>query len=437
MKNEFSDSRKAALGLLEFISKSPSPFHAVHTIEEELKNEGFERLSETQSWSLKRGGKYYVVRNGSSLAAFTLPGDEKPLRFQMICSHTDSPSFKIKENFELQPDACYRRLNVEKYGGMILSSWLDRPLSVAGRILTEENGKLVSRLICVDRDLLMIPNLAIHMNREINDGFRYQVQQDLSPVFAEAGEKDFLDFLSQEAGVPKDSILGTDLFLYNRQKGVFLGEGEKFIAGPRLDDLMCVYGSLTGFLKAGTGKNVSVFCAFHNEETGSVSRQGAASTFLSDTLKRICLSLGQGEESYIRAVASSFMISADNAHAVHPNHPEKADPVNRPVMNGGIVIKYQAEQKYTTDARSGAILKRLCKEAGVPWQIYTNHSNQAGGSTLGNISNLQVSQCSADIGLAQLAMHSACEMAGAEDVSYLQRLAEVFYRTDLNPGEED
>ena len=224
MKNEFSDSRKAALGLLEFISKSPSPFHAVHTIEEELKNEGFERLSETQSWSLKRGGKYYVVRNGSSLAAFTLPGDEKPLRFQMICSHTDSPSFKIKENFELQPDACYRRLNVEKYGGMILSSWLDRPLSVAGRILTEENGKLVSRLICVDRDLLMIPNLAIHMNREINDGFRYQVQQDLSPFLRKREKKIFLTFFPRRQEFQKTPSLERICFFTTVRKAFSWGK---------------------------------------------------------------------------------------------------------------------------------------------------------------------------------------------------------------------
>ena len=192
-----------------------------------------------------------------------------------------------------------------------------------------------------------------------------------------------------------------------------------------------------GFLKAVPGRHVPVFCAFNNEETGSLSRQGAASTFLQDLLKRISRSLGGDEEDYIRRVANSFMLSADNAHAVHPNHPEKADPVNRPVMNGGIVIKYQAEQKYTTDARSGAVVKLLCRKAGVPWQVYTNHSNQPGGSTLGNLSNMQVSQSSADIGLAQLAMHSAYEMAGAEDVYHLQRLAEVFYNTDLNTEEDE
>ena len=439
MEKELLNCREAALGLLEFISESPSPFHAAASIEKRLRQAGFVLLPEYERWNLERGGKYYVMRGGSSIAAFLIPETEEEIRgFQMICSHTDSPAFKIKESFELKGDPYYRKLNVEKYGGMICSSWFDRPLSVAGRVMVFQEGRIVSKLVHIDRDLLMIPNLAIHMNREINDGFRYQIQQDLCPVLGEAGEKGgFLELLAEAAQVPEEEILGTDLYLYNRQKGTFWGQEQEFIASPRLDDLQCVYGSLMGFLKAVPGRHVPVFCAFNNEETGSLSRQGAASTFLQDLLKRISRSLGGDEEDYIRRVANSFMLSADNAHAVHPNHPEKADPVNRPVMNGGIVIKYQAEQKYTTDARGGAVVKLLCRKAGVPWQVYTNHSNQPGGSTLGNLSNMQVSQSSADIGLAQLAMHSAYEMAGAEDVYHLQRLAEVFYNTDLNTEEDE
>lgn len=439
MEKEQISCREAAVGLLDFISKSPSPFHVTANIEKYLKEDGYEFLPESRRWHLQRGGKYYVMRNGSSIAAFQIPQNLKELQgFQMICSHTDSPSFKIKESFEIKGDSYYRKLNVEKYGGMICSSWLDRPLSAAGRIMVCQDGKIVSKLVNLDRDLLVIPNLAIHMNREINEGVRYQVQQDLCPVLGASGQGEgFLKILAEAANVEEDEILGTDLYLYNRQPGTFWGQEEEFIASPRLDDLQCVYGTLMGFLKSLPTGNVSVFAAFNNEETGSISRQGAASTFLKDLLKRINQGLGGDEEDYIKAAASSFMISADNAHAVHPNHPEKADPVNRPVMNGGIVIKYQAEQKYTTDARSGAVLKLLCKKAGIPWQIYTNHSNQPGGSTLGNLSNLQVSQCSADIGLAQLAMHSAYEMAGAKDVYYLQRLAEMFFSTVLEVKEDE
>lgn len=428
--------RQDAENLMRFIESSPSCFHAVASAEKMLAEHGFVKLQESAHWELQEGGKYFVTRNGSSVIAFQTP--EREFRsYRMICSHTDSPTFKIKEQPELAADQKYTKLNVERYGGMLMAPWFDRPLSIAGRVLVRDGYNIVSRLIHLDRDLLMIPNLAIHMNREANDGYKYNAQTDLCPVFGDEQAKGrFLSMIAETAGVEESDILGTDLFLYNRQKGAFLGVDEEFIASPRLDDLQCMYGSLRGFLEAEVKTGVAVFCAFDNEETGSESRQGAASTFLKDVLMRINDSFGRTGEDYLRAIAGSFMISADNAHAVHPNHAEKADPVNRPQMNHGIVIKYNANQKYTTDARSTAVLRALCDRAEIPYQVYTNRSDMAGGSTLGNISNTQVSLQAVDIGLAQLAMHSPYEMAGVKDTSYLIRLAKELYAADFVMNDE-
>lgn len=447
---KFLDSSKA---LLDFIEKSPTGFHAVANASRLLEEKGFVRLLENEKWELEKGGRYYVTRNASSVIAFVVP-QQTFSGFEMMCSHTDSPSFKVKENPEMEADKKYTKLNVERYGGMLCAPWFDRPLSVAGRVMAAKEGKIKQILINVDRDLLMIPNVAIHMNREANDGFKYNAQTDMCPVFGDETAKDtFLSMIAEEAGISKDELLGMDLFLYNRQKGSIWGSGSEFVSAPRLDDLQCMYASLVGFLAAvqeetdqsddfelldgQAGGSIPVFCAFDNEETGSVSRQGAASTFLQDTLLRIGEGLGKTQEEYRMAIADSFMISCDNAHAVHPNHPEMADPVNRPQMNGGIVIKYNANQKYTTDAVSGAVFKQLCSLADVPYQVYTNRSDMAGGSTLGNISNTQVSLRSVDIGLAQLAMHSPYETAGIKDTWYLERLAETFYRTGIRCEADD
>lgn len=430
------ENNKISEQLLHFIEASPSCFHVVENTAEELERHGFSRLLEGERWELKPGRCYYVTRNGSSLIAFRIPETEFT-GFQMICSHTDSPSFKIKENPELDADKKYTKLNVEKYGGMLCAPWFDRPLSLAGRVLVRGKKGLRQVLVNADRDLLMIPNLAIHMNRGANEGFSYNVQTDLCPVFGdETARGSFQEFVAGLAGVAPEQILGTDLFLYNRQRGTFWGVNQEYIASPKLDDLQCLYASLQGFLAAEQVKNIALFCAFDNEETGSVSRQGAASTFLADTLQRISWGLGGNQEDYRRLLAGSFMISADNAHAVHPNHQEKADPVNRPQMNKGIVLKFNANQKYTTDGISAAVFRSLCERADVPCQIFTNRSDMAGGSTLGNISNTQASVRCVDIGLAQLAMHSPYEMAGARDAPYLKRAAEEFYRARLGFGED-
>ncbi len=417
--------------LLQFIEASPSCFHVVKNVEEQLQAKGFTRLYENEKWELKPGASCYVTRNGSSVIAFRIPEHEFS-GFQLTCSHTDSPVFKVKMNPEMETDKKYTKLNVEKYGGMLCAPWFDRPLSVAGRILVSGENGILSRLVNIDRNLLMIPNVAIHMNRNVNDGYAYNAQVDMCPVFGdEQAMNSFGDVIAESAGVEKEQILGMDLFLYNRQKGTFWGCAEEFIASPRLDDLQCMYATLQGFLAADHVENAAVFCAFDNEETGSVSRQGAASTFLRDTLTRINDALGNSYEDYLRLIAGSFMVSADNSHAVHPNHQEMADPVNRPQMNHGIVIKYNANQKYTTDGISAAVFGSLCQRAEVPFQTYTNRSDIAGGSTLGNISNTQVSLRCVDIGLPQLAMHSPYEMAGRKDTLYLKRAVEMFYKTML------
>ncbi len=420
--------------MLEFIEKSPCCYQVVENMAAELEAAGYTLLKENQKWELLAGGKYYVDRNGSSLIAFTLPHREMQ-GFHIVASHSDSPCFKIKENAEMTVEDRYVKLNVEKYGGMILSTWLDRPLSAAGRVIVSDRqspGRFMAPVVknvVVEKDLFIIPNVAIHMNREINKGIEYNVQTDMLPLCGGAENRGaFRRLIAQAAGVEEEDILGSDLFLYNREKGRIFGAAGEFICAPRLDDLECVYLSLQGMLHALPEKYGNVLAVFDNEEVGSSTRQGAASTFLKDTLQRICSALHINEEGYCRLLADSFMISADNAHAVHPNHPEKADPTNRPYLNGGIVIKYHGSQKYTTDGVSAAAMKDICRQADVPWQTYANRSDIAGGSTLGNLSAVQVPVSTVDIGLPQLAMHSSYETAGALDVEYMRKAMECFYK---------
>lgn len=412
--------------MLDFIDASPTAFHVVDTIKKELLKKKFTELKETDVWSLKPGN-YFVTRNGSAIISFKIP--KKDFKgFNMIASHSDSPTFKIKENPEMAAAGAYVKLNVEKYGGMLCAEWFDRPLSVAGRLVVDKKGKAESVLVNVDRDLLTLPALAIHMDREANDGHKYNAQTDMLPLFGdETSEGKFFDIVAEAAGVKKKDILSHDLFLYNRVGSTFWGANEEYISSARLDDQECVYSSLFGFLEAKPVDYVSMHLVFDNEEVGSTTKQGAASSFLKDTLERINDAIGRSRQQYLSAIAASFMISADNAHAVHPNYQDKADPVNRPVMNRGIVIKYNANQKYTTDGVSAANFKLLCNEAGVPFQTFTNRSDMPGGSTLGNISTTQVSVNTVDIGLAQLAMHSPYESAGSKDPEYLAKVAQVFY----------
>lgn len=424
MRNQ---DRQTAERLFAFIEASPSPFHAVEAMRQKLAERGYERLLEGRAWNLRRGGRYYVTKNGSSMIAFRIPEGEYA-GYQIMASHTDSPSFKIKESPEMEVEKHYVRLNVERYGGMLCAPWLDRPLSVAGRLVVKAGNRIETRLVDVDRDLVLIPNLAIHMNRKANDGYAFNAQKDMLPLYGCGEAKGrFMAQVAEAAGVPEKAVIGSDLFLYNRMKGSIWGADEEFISSGRLDDLQCAYASLEAFLAAGEGESIPVHCVLDNEEVGSGTKQGAASTFLKDTLLRINEEMGKTPGQYRQALAGSFMLSADNAHAVHPNHTELACPTNRPYLNEGIVIKFSANQKYTTDGIAAAVFKQVCEHAGVPYQTFLNRSDMVGGSTLGNVSGTQVAVNAVDIGLPQLAMHSPYETAGIRDTGYLIRAAKVFY----------
>ncbi|MCR4672687.1 MAG: M18 family aminopeptidase [Lachnospiraceae bacterium] len=414
--------------LIDFIEKSPVSFQAAANAAALLSEAGFEELAEDQRWSIAPGGKYYVVRNDSALIAFAVP--ESFNSVHIAAAHTDSPYFKIKENPEISRGGSYAVLNVEKYGGMLQEPWFDRPLSVAGRIIVKEEGRLVSKLIDFKKDMLIIPSIAIHMDREANEGRKKNPQEDMLPLYGLCGEGSTPDLMQEAAdlaGVGRDDILGSDLFVYNRQKGTIWGNNGEFVSAPRLDDLQCVFSGLTGFIAGKKEKALSVFAALDNEEVGSSTRQGAASGFLKDTLHRIYNSLCRDFEQYQTDLANGFMLSMDNAHALHPNYLAKADPVNRPVIGGGVVLKFSGNQKYCTDGYSAAVFREICSCAGKKLQVFTNRSDIPGGSTLGNISNNQVAIPSADIGIAQLAMHSPFETAGTSDTKDMAEIAEAFF----------
>lgn len=420
--------------LLSFIEKSPSAFQAVEQAADCLCQAGFLKQAENASWEKAdpRGPvRGFVTRNGSSLIAYSIPAGRPLGGFRMVCAHTDSPAFKIKENPVWQEDFGCRKLNVEKYGGMIVHTWLDRPLSAAGRVVYEKAGGLRSENIDLQQPLFVIPSLAIHMTG--TDQAPLKVQQHLQPLSSMG--VDLYEQLAQWlGGIQKEAILGADLFLYNRQQGCLLGGENPLVCAPRLDDLQCVYAALKGFLEAGEqGDRIRILGLFDNEEVGSLSRQGASSDFLQTTLENIAELLDLSRDALRRMLADSFMLSADNAHAVHPNYPEKADPTNRPQINGGIVIKYHGGLKYTTDACTGAYVKQLCRRNRIPFQTYHNHSDLAGGSTLGNLVLGKVSVPAADIGAPQLAMHSAYETAGALDTGYLTDLLRYFYESGSRP----
>ena len=413
--------------LLDFLDASPSCYHAVDNLTRRLEAEGYERLREVEPWTLRTGGKYYVVRGDSSLAAFRVPGGV-PAGFMLAAAHSDSPTYKVREEAEVLSAGNCVRLAVEPYGGMIARSWLDRPLSVAGRLVVRREGGIATQLVNVDRDLLVIPSVAIHLDREVNQGTALKANTDLLPLLGCGTERGrFRALLAEAAGVPEEDILSTELFLYPRAAAVLLGAEGEFVASPRLDDLQCVFGCLEGFLAAKEGGSVPVLCVFNNEEVGSGTRQGADSTFLTDVLERISTALGR---DWRLMAVNSFLVSADNAHAVHPAHPELSDGAERPVLNGGVVLKYNAGQKYTTDAVSGAVFREVCRAADVPVQRYSNRADLPGGSTLGNISSAHLSIPSVDIGLPQLAMHAAYEVAGSRDTALLVRaMAEYFSRS--------
>ena len=418
--------------LFRFLDESPTCYHAAANAKAALTAAGAVELRESEQWKLEKGTLYVVERGDSALVAFRVP--EGPFHgFLMAAAHSDSPTFKVRETAEAASAGNTLRLSVEPYGGGVWRGWLDRPLSVAGRVVIRQGDRLVSRLVNIDRDLLVIPGVAIHMDRSVNKGAELNPAVDLLPLLGCGKEPGaFRKLIAEAAGVREEHLLSTELFLYPRTKAVQTGLNGEFIVSPRLDDLQCVFGCLEGFLAAKPGGSLPVLAVFNNEEVGSSTRQGADSTFLTDVLERIAHGCGLDSEGWKAAVANSFMVSADNAHAIHPAHPEYADKGECPVLGGGIVIKYNANQRYTTDAVSGAVFQAICQEAGVPVQRYSNRADLPGGSTLGNISTAHLSVPTVDIGLPQLAMHSVCETAGAADTEHLVKAMTAYFSRDFH-----
>ena len=393
--------------LLQFIEKSPSTYHVIENVRRRLLASGYTELEENARWNLVHGGKYFLTRGGTSCIAFRIP-EEAARGFMLTASHSDSPSFKLKENPE-RAAGHYLQLSTEKYGGMLMAPWFDRPLSIAGRVLVDTENGIETRLVNIDRDLLIIPNLAIHMNRAANDGVKLLANIDTLPLLGSIENRScFLKLLSEAAVCGAEQILGHDLTLYVRQPGAIFGAQEEYIASPKLDDLACVFASLEGFLASKPASCVPVFCVFDNEEVGSATRQGAASTLL-----------------------ESFLLSCDNAHAQHPNHPEFADPGNCPYLNEGVVLKFNANQRYATSGIAAALYRKLCQRACAKVQIYANRSDIPGGSTLGSIASTLVPVEMADIGLPQLAMHSCCETAGVEDLFDLVNICRTLFESGV------
>lgn len=411
----------------EFMENSTTAFQAVAQMTSRLDEAGYERLQEQDVWNIVPGDKKYVIRNDSSLIAFSVPEIAEEMKgFHMVCAHSDSPCFKLKENPCMTVEDSYLKLNVENYGGMIKESWFDRPLSLAGRVVVRKKGlELETKLVDLKKPLFIIPSLAVHMKRGKEKDGEINTQLHLLPLAGTLTDKNALaKLIAEKAGVQPEDILGSDLYVYPTEKPVLMGMEDDLIGSPRLDDLECVYCGLTALLESAPKDKIAVLAVFDNEEVGSQTMQGAASDFLLAVLQRIAVSLG---EDLLPLLAGSFLVSADNAHGLHPNYTDKADPTNRPVLNKGIVIKYHGAQKYTTSAYSGAYVKALCEQEKIPYQTYHNRSDIAGGSTLGNIALTNVSVSAADVGLAQLAMHSAYETAGAKDREYMVRFMRAFY----------
>lgn len=421
--------------LIDFIYDSPSPFHVVTNVEEILKQNGFFNLEENQKWNLKKGGKYYTCKNGSAIVAFCIGKEEiEKGGFRIIASHTDSPTFKIKPSPEILSEGNYLKLNTEVYGGPILNTWMDRPLSLAGRVVLKDENPMKPKikLVNINKPILIIPNLAIHMNRNINKGIELNRQKDMLPVvgmISDRLEKNnyLLKIIAKELDIEIDEILDFELFLYEFEKGCIMGYNDEFISSPKLDDLSMVYASLKALINSSNEESNKIMVCFDNEEVGSSTKQGADSPLLSSVLERITLALNKNREDYYRSLANSFLISCDSAHAVHPNVPEKFDPTNKAYINKGPVIKISASQSYTSDAYTSAIYKQICNIAKVPVQEFVNRSDERGGSTIGPISSTHINISSVDIGTALLAMHSIRELGGTYDQIYTIKSFEQFF----------
>ena len=427
--------KKFAENMLDFIYKSPTQFNAVEVSAEMLEKNGFKKLNLKENWKLEVGKKYYTTKNSSALVAFKVNSDEVEKEgFRIIGSHTDSPGFRIKPNAEMESCSAYLKLNTEGYGGMILSTWLDRPLAMAGRVfLRGENPfKPVEKIVNINKPVCIIPNLAIHMNRSINDGYKYNKQTDMLPLVGlinEQLEKDnyMVKLLASELNVEVEEIIDFDIFLYEYEKGCFTGANEEFISTGRLDNLSMYYSSVEALLDSDSKSGISIAVGFDNEEVGSATKQGADSNMLLNILERVCISLGKDRQQFFEAIENSFIISSDLAHAVHPNVNGMADPTNRPVMGKGPVIKVHAGQAYTSDGYSISVYKEICRECGVEYQEFVNKSDQRGGSTIGPISSTHIDIPSVDVGAPILSMHSIRELGCSEDFYNTYKTFMKFY----------
>ena len=418
---EKEENMKKIENLLNFIDNSPTAYHTVASVKEQLVSAGFTQISPADFSAYSDGGKHFVIFGGSSIIAFEGAGSG----FMITASHSDSPSFRVKSGYEIE--STYNRLSVEKYGGMIHYTWLDRPLSIAGRVVVSTESGIEERLVNIDKDSMIIPSVAIHLNRGVNDGAKHNPAVDLIPLLGRNNDS-IENAIAEKLSVDKAKIISHDLFVYNRDKGRVCGVADELIVSPRLDDLECVHASLRGFLESPANENaVKVLAVFDNEEVGSETKQGAASNILHDTLKKIAGT----EEKYYAMLENSFMVSADNAHALHPNHPELSDRENAPILGSGVVIKHNGNQRYTTDGVSDAILRTIGEKENVAFQHYYNRADIPGGSTLGSIATTKVPISSVDIGLPQLAMHSANETASVNDYLEMEKLLTAVYSSSI------
>lgn len=416
--------------MLHFLEKSPDCFHAAAQVQALLQDAGFVPLPQDGA-ALAPGGRYFVPLGGASILAFRLPSSA-PTGFTIAAAHSDSPCFRIRDHAELT--GAYTRLSVERYGGMLPGGWLDRPLGIAGRVLVRTPTGVAARLVDLGPEQALIPSVAVHLNREAASGGKFDFAQDFFPLYSgEAGH--FLKAVAQAAGCAAEDLLSSDLFLYNGQRGLLWGPEQEFLSAPRLDDLACVFAAAQGFLMAGDSSAIQVLAVFDHEEIGSETSRGAASAFFPETLLAVSQGLGLDAAAHRRLLAGSLLLSCDNGHGVHPNHPELADRNEAPVLNGGVVVKHSP--RYATDGLSAAVFSEICRRAQVPVQHYSNRPDQAGGATLGNIAAARTPILAVDIGLAQLAMHACFETIGSRDVDYMIRAIRAAYETPLAVRENE
>ena len=427
--------KKLALELVDFLYDSPSACHGVKATQKILDENGFIEIKETDKWDLQAKGKYYVIKNDSALIAFEVgTGDIEEAGLRLIGAHTDVPGFRIKPNPQMISEGKYVKLNTEVYGGPILHTWFDRPLSIAGKVSLKGASPLKpeTRLVNINKPLLIIPSLAIHMNREVNEGFKINRQVDTLPLLGLINDKlekeDYLmNILAEELQVNKEDILNFELGLYEYEKGMLIGMNEELISSGRFDDLWMVYAGIKALVDSRENAATKVMICIDNEEIGSLTAEGANSTLLNNILERIALGLGKDRERYYRTLANSIMISADLAHAVHPNLGDKHDPTNRPVLEGGPVLKIAASGSYSTDSFNGAVFAGICEAAGVPFQKFVNRSDVRGGTTIGPVTAANLTIPVIDMGAPVLGMHSIRELASVKDNYYTVKAFTEFF----------